>query len=216
MATIRSQKKALRNAMVATLASLPVSEIQQQSQAITDRLLESPLFQRTRNVSCYLSMPAGEVDTSALVSGILRAGKNLFVPKTDAAEDGKMDFLQVYDLDDLRDLPSGKWGIKEPPYQYRGAPRQNALDQSSGPLDVLFLPGIAFDRSLSRLGHGKGYYDRYISSYTANTRQRPLLVALALREQILEAEQVPTTLHDWKVDVITGPDGFISKLDASS
>jgi len=39
-------------------------------------------------------------------------------------------------------------------------------------------------------------------------------VALALREQILEAEQVPTALHDWKMDVIIGPDGVLNKTNS--
>ena len=77
---------------------------------------------------------------------------------------------------------------------------------------------------MSRLGHGKGYYDRFITSYTAS-RLRPLLgshadlslfhyflttilVALALRQQIIDGE-VPMGEHDWKMDMIVGPDGII-------
>ncbi|KAL6299223.1 hypothetical protein BKA93DRAFT_807745 [Sparassis latifolia] len=215
MAAIQSQKKVLAKTMRTMLRSLSSSDIQQQSQVITERVLASPFFQTSQTISCYLSMPSGEVDTSALVSGILRAGKTLFVPKTDATQEGKMDFLRVHSEDDLRDFPPGIWGINEPGFEYFKKRRQNALDEASDPLDLILLPGLAFDRSLSRLGYGKGYYDRYISAYTATTnmRRKPLLVALALREQILVAERVPTALHDWKMDVIVGPDGFIRRED---
>ncbi len=99
--------------------------------------------------------------------------------------------------------------------------------------------GVAFDTSLSRLGHGKGYYDRFITNYTSTHGRKPLLgeleasspektcradnvcrnmdlVGLALREQILEAGRVPTGEHDWKVDIIVGPDGIVRKGEESA
>ncbi|OBZ67527.1 putative 5-formyltetrahydrofolate cyclo-ligase [Grifola frondosa] len=201
--------------MAASLRALSSAEIATQSQEITRRVLSSPFFLRSKNVSCYLNMPSGEVDTSELVSEILRAGKTLFVPKMNTKGDGTMDFFQVHGEEDLRSFPSGLWGIKEPNYERGGKRRASALESAaSDQLDLILLPGVAFDKSLSRLGHGKGYYDRFISEYTSPTignKGKPLLVALALREQILEAGQVPTVLHDWKMDVIVGPDGILCR-----
>jgi 5-formyltetrahydrofolate cyclo-ligase len=116
---------------------------------------------------------------------------------------------------------------------------------------------VAFDRSLARLGHGKGYYDRFLSSYStlasARVRPRPLFgelspitqivvirhqqyngsfsasrlrplslslfsshtpiffypVALALREQVMAAGQVPVGTSDVSVDMIVTPDETI-------
>lgn len=95
------------------------------------------------------------------------------------------------------------------------------------------LAGVAFDSSLSRLGHGKGYYDRFISSYVAAAkRPRPLLgsslhitfsqyhahtnisVALSLQQQLLEAGQVPVTDRDWKLDMIVTPKEIIANEDS--
>lgn len=197
----------MRKMMSNILASIPEQEIQTQSHAVLRHLLASPSFQESKTVSCYLSMPSGELDTSVLVTEILRAGKALFVPKLHA---GRMDFLKVYDEDDLRTFPSGAWGIKEPSDEWQGRCRTAALEPSSGHLDLILLPGVAFDHSLSRLGHGKGYYDKFLSSYTsAHCGHKPKLVALALREQILEAGKVPIGEHDWKMDIIIGPDGAI-------
>ena len=122
----------------------------------------------------------------------------------------------------------------------------SALGQSSEELDLVLLPGVlslsvgrsllinanqspgvAFDKSLSRLGHGKGYYDRFLTSYLSNGRRRPLLgrpallmlanpglhtyttVALSLREQVLEQNSVPMGEHDWKVDLVVTPDEIL-------
>ncbi|KAF5371576.1 hypothetical protein D9758_003578 [Tetrapyrgos nigripes] len=215
-ATLKSQKKALRKAVSATLRNLEPSSIQEQSSAVTAKILSLLSFRQCKNISCYLSMPSGELDTSEIVRAILRAGKTLYVPKIDVTKDGKMDFWQVYDEEDLESLPGGVWGIREPTAEYKCVTRLNALDSSSG-IDMILLPGVAFDRTMSRLGHGKGYYDRYINSYIASGRPRPLLVALALREQLIDptfitppeldtSAIVPMAEHDWKMDLIVTPD----------
>jgi len=208
--TLRNNKKLMRKAMASILRSIPEPEVQAQSLAVVRHLLTSPSFRQCETVSCYLSMSSGEVDTSSLVTEILRAGKTLFVPKIDTTVDGRMDFLKVYCEEDLYSFPSGTWGIKEPSYEWQGSRRLAALEPSAGQLDLILLPGVAFDRSLSRLGHGKGYYDNFLSNYTSvHHGHTPKLVALALREQILEDGKVPIGDHDWKMDMIIGPDSVI-------
>jgi 5-formyltetrahydrofolate cyclo-ligase len=114
------------------------------AQAITTRVLSSPFFHQCKSVSCYLSMPSGEVDTSSLVSHILRAGtpskctficlpinlcppmqgKTLFVPRITGDH---MDFFKVGGDEDLMSFPSGIWGIKEPSLEYHGQKRQSGI-----------------------------------------------------------------------------------------
>ncbi|KAF8068929.1 5-formyltetrahydrofolate cyclo-ligase [Lyophyllum atratum] len=216
--SIVAQKRALRKTVSATLRLLPAPAMEEQSRAVTARVLSLPSFQKCRSVSCYLSMPSGELDTSSLVSEILARGKNLFVPRVEL-KDGKMDFLKVYGQEDLSSFHSGVWGIREPEPHWQGSPRQNgnplppylALDPHCDGVDIILLPGVAFDRSLSRLGHGKGYYDRFITSYSSTGRPRPLLVALALREQVLDDSTVPMADHDWKMDLIVTPDEVLGQ-----
>ncbi|KAH9946913.1 hypothetical protein B0H21DRAFT_380036 [Amylocystis lapponica] len=141
MATLQSQKKALRKSMSIALRSLSAADIQQQSQLIAHRVLAFPLFQRSTSVSCYISMPSGEVDTSALLSAILRAGKTLYVPKIGVTGTASMDFLQVYGEDDLRAFPSGTWGIKEPTIECAGRRRSSVLDEAAEQLDLILCPG---------------------------------------------------------------------------
>ncbi|PPQ96124.1 hypothetical protein CVT26_004759 [Gymnopilus dilepis] len=208
-ATLKAQKKLLRKNLAATLNRLDPTIIEEQSRSIVDRVLRLPAFERCRSISCYLSMPAGEVRTDVLVQAILRSGRKLFVPKIHTTS-GTMDFLRVYSLDDLASFPSGAWGIKEPPETWQGEKRDEVLGSATESLDVILLPGVAFDRGLSRLGHGKGYYDRFIASYVSTTRPKPLLVGLGLREQLLDHGQVPVGEHDWRLDVLITPDQTIT------
>jgi len=124
-----------------------------------------------------------------------------------------MDLLKVYDGEDLTTLPVGLWGIKEPNNFWKDRPRLSALDDDDS-LDVILLPGVAFDESHSRLGHGKGYYDRFLTSYMSSGRRAPLLVALALREQMLPDDEIPIGEHDWKMDFIVTPDRIIERGSA--
>jgi len=207
-AVLKSQKKSLRKSLGALLNHLNSASIDEQSQTIADCVLSLPAFQRCQSISCYLSMPSGEVRTDALVKAILKSGKKLFVPKIETTK-GTMDFLRVYSLDDLASFPSGTWGIKEPPESWQGTRRAEVLGSAAESLDMILLPGVAFDRDLSRLGHGKGYYDRFIASYISSSRSKPLLVGLGLREQLLDNGQVPVGEYDWKLDLLVTPDRII-------
>ncbi|KAJ7185790.1 hypothetical protein C8R46DRAFT_386315 [Mycena filopes] len=202
---LKVEKKALRKAIRANLRDLSLPRLQDQSEVLTARMLSLPAFIQAKSVGCYLSMPSGEIDTASLVREILRSGKSLFVPKIDTTIAGRMQLLRVDDEDDLNALPSGVWGIKEP-----DASRVRTSASDAG-LDMILCPGLAFDRSFSRLGHGKGYYDRFITAYTEGGRPTPLLVGLALREQLLDSNTIPTGAHDWKMHYIVTDQGSIQQ-----
>jgi 5-formyltetrahydrofolate cyclo-ligase len=145
-----------------------------------------------------------------------------------------MQMLRVYSKQDLANIPAGTWGIREPGWEWEQGRRASALDPPPSPmLDTIVVPGVAFDPTLARIGHGKGYYDRFISLASSHAlrqeRPRPLLgtlyilsnrnwlipyplVALALREQIVEPGAIPEEEHDWKVDLIITPDQIIGDI----
>ena len=179
-------------------------------------------FQHARTVSVYLSMPTAEIDTWELCRHVLHEGKHLYIPRFSTLPAGAqasqtthkfttdMHMLRVMDVNELEHgLTHNRWGIAEPALTLRdGTPRENALDAATGGqgLDLIVLPGVAFDLQGGRLGHGKGYYDRYV----ARTRQQqpqtpPATVALALLEQIVEA--VPRDAADQPCDILVTPNG---------
>ena len=136
-----------------------------------------PEYQAAKTIGVYLSMPSGEVMTRSIVLDALRNGKTVFVPymyKSTANNGPKsvMDMVSLFSEEDYESLPQDKWGIPTPP-EPSLARRQSCLgeiskeiirEKGSG-LDLIVMPGVVFDKSRRRLGHGKGYYDAFLSRY---------------------------------------------------
>eukprot|EP00397_Hematodinium_sp_SG-2012_P067835 GEMP01106937.1.p1 GENE.GEMP01106937.1~~GEMP01106937.1.p1 ORF type:complete len:139 (+),score=20.56 GEMP01106937.1:251-667(+) len=100
---------------------------------------------------------------------------------------------RVLSVEDVCSFELSNWRIPEPPTD-----REEALADG---LDLLVVPGVAFDRSGRRLGHGRGYYDRYC------TKLQCQKIALALREQVVD--EVPTGDTDFLMDSVVAPDGLL-------
>ena len=108
----------------------------------------------------------------------LGAGKQLVYPRVDG------ETLVFEEVNDLSRLAPGAFGVLEP----RGG-RAVAVDR----IDVLLVPGVAFDRSGHRLGYGKGFYDRAIAKCSDNT----VRVGFAYDFQVVDA--LPVGEHDQPV-----------------
>ncbi|KAH8089758.1 5-formyltetrahydrofolate cyclo-ligase, partial [Filobasidium floriforme] len=178
MESVFSLKKALRKATTATLKQLDQAQVQRQSQAVREMIHKKGLLKNIRGVSCYLSMENGELSTSGIVEDILSASKYLANRPSGAdrhtppAPENDMRMLRLYTRQDFEGCPRDKWGIpdagrvrldrQEGMEEVR---RQDAEDVGAEPLDMILVPGVAFDRGCGRVGHGKGYYDRYIQRY---------------------------------------------------
>ena len=125
------------------------------SSAMTGLLLESPLFASARTVFSYVSM-LGEADTRPLISAALSAGKTVCVPR--CAADGTMDAVPIRSLAELK---PGAYGIPEP------GPDAEPLDPKR--IDLVIVPCLMAGRNGERLGHGAGYYDRFLASCPGET-----------------------------------------------
>src|SRR5205085_367533 len=92
-----------------------------------------------------------------------------------------MDMVRIYSLKDLDSLPMTKWNIQQPSLDDKN--REIATND----IDLIIVPGLGFSLDGSRLGHGKGYYDKYLNSLKENT----YTIGLAFREQIMENNVIP-------------------------
>ncbi|PYH48916.1 5-formyltetrahydrofolate cyclo-ligase [Aspergillus saccharolyticus JOP 1030-1] len=227
MAGLQVAKKDLRRRMRDALHKIPADSITNQSKAASNRLFALQEYQDARRIGVYLSMPVGELSTTTIVRDALANGKEVFVPyihKLELSEQSRtsvMDMLLLESMEEFEALKPDNWGIPSLS-EAQALSRENCFggkgvspqpeDATKGPygLDLIVMPGMAFDEGFRRLGHGKGYYDHFLTRYSREsaasepTRPKlPYLVALSLKEQMLPpTEEIPVAEHDWPVDVL--------------
>lgn len=132
-------------------------------------------------------MPGKEVSTQQIVKQAFEDGKKVYVPYIHPSETNPklkiMDMLRLTDENDLKSLQPDAWGIpsissasvssRENAFGGLGCLPEGSVETSGATnLDLIFMPSMAFDSSLNRLGHGKGFYDRYLALCHSISSQR--------------------------------------------
>ncbi len=125
------------------------------SREITRQVLALPFWKQAKTVMAYWSLPQ-EPDTRELMETALREGKTLLLPR--CLDAGKMTALPVRDLTNLK---SGALGIPEPEEEKDG-------EKSPEP-DLILVPCMTAAMNGVRLGHGAGYYDRFLAEHSGKT-----------------------------------------------
>lgn len=139
-----------------------------------------------------------EVDTRPLIAEAWAGGSQVLLPRVIRAS-GTM---SLHPVGSWEELAPGSYGILEP-----GTAGTEPAEQSMIP-EVVFVPGLAFDRKGGRLGYGAGYYDRMRADWENRLpAKRPLWVGLAYGVQLLP--EVPMDDHDAYMDMLITEDGII-------
>ena len=147
---VSAQKHLVRQQVFKQLTTQQEGTRRRKSGVIQRKLTRLAVFRHAKTVCCYVSLPY-EVDTWRLIKQMLAMGKRVVVPKV-ARQRLILSELQ----DPARDLAPGRFGVWEPIPQ---AVRPVSVEE----LDLMVVPGIAFDRAGHRLGHGFGYFDRLLT-----------------------------------------------------
>ncbi|KAJ5722789.1 hypothetical protein N7488_000824 [Penicillium malachiteum] len=206
----QTAKRDLRKRMRATLKNMSAPVISQQSGVATTKFLSLPEYQNAKSIAVYLSMPTGELSTRSIVQDAFERGKSVYIPYIHTVEKvSVMDMLALESMTEFESLQPDNWGIPSlQPTQVPG--RRNGLTDNG--LDLIVMPGMAFDQEFRRLGHGKGYYDHFLTRYSEQSKKMPFLVALSLQEQMIE--EVPVMAHDWLIDALVVGDGrYLNRLE---
>jgi 5-formyltetrahydrofolate cyclo-ligase len=153
--------------------------------ALCNRLVGSSVWEETRTVLFFAPL-ADEPDIWPAFHFILQQGLTVALPRMNAAGTGYE--CRVVEHPG-RDLVDGHFGILEPSLECREHPLNL--------LDLVLVPGVAFDLGGRRLGRGAGYYDRLLSNV------RGITCGIAFDEQI--SGELPVEPHDVVVDCILTP-----------
>jgi len=184
---VKEKKKTLRREILERRKNLSEEQIKELSQRVIENLKKLPEFKKAKVVMLYFPVK-GEVDLKPLIGELIKSpDKVLVLPKVTA--DGDMVAVEVKTSEVLRE---GKFGISEPIGGRIFKPEK---------VDLVVVPGVAFDRRGYRLGMGKGFYDRFLP------RVKGAKVGVAYDFQVVDG--LPTEEHDVPLDKIVTPEGVI-------
>lgn len=211
-ATSISAKASIRKHLRTVLNQLSLSQVESQSKQVAERLGGFSAFTTNSDAVCiYLSMP-GEVQTYPIVKSLLENGKRVFIPKVTGKRSEDMVMFEISSYNEIETFPKNRWGIPEPPLETVLA-RPDAT--TLGIIRSVIVPGVAFDLSCARLGHGNGYYDCFLSRINAANEkagmQPPITIGLALDEQLIDV--VPMEAHDLPLNYVVFPTKIVSRGD---
>lgn len=178
-------KQNLRERILTLLRNQKEEERLRKSSIILKKLFKLKAFTSSKVVLFYASFD-GEVYTFEMIKKAQQLGMKIGLPKVNSSQRNLVPVL-VEDIE--KDLKSGPYGIPEPKYLKR-----NQLDLEN--IDLVIVPGVAFDKSKNRLGRGGGYYDRFLKELSPSVST----VALAFDFQIVE--RLPQEHHDVSVSYV--------------
>lgn len=158
------------------------SERSKKDSAIKGKMFSLPEFKKAKIILFYVSI-RGEVRTDKMISESLEKGKRILVPFADL----KNKTLLISEINDLDELSPGAFGIPEPKN-----PKEFPLER----IDIVVIPGIAFDMKGNRVGYGMGFYDRFLKTLKPHVHK----IALSYGLQIVSG--IPTDGEDVRVNKI--------------
>jgi len=162
--------------------SLNKRELLEKSEAIKERLFAQPEFRKAKKILFFAGIK-NEVQTEEMISDALALGKTVCVPKTDF-EKQKMSAVIISSFEELKEK---KFGLLEPESGKEIFPEE---------IDLIIVPGVAFDTQGRRLGLGKGFFDKFLQE----TRRDASKIALSFECNI--EKSVPYASHDMLMNKI--------------
>ena len=187
---ISKRKAVLRREMQSRLDNIPTDQAYDWSEALSRQVLALPEVAGAEGILTCLSF-GGEPDTWGLVDRLLALDRRVYVPRVEAGD------LQLHVHAYPCELRTLSFGLQQP---LADTPEiaPASIDRE---IDVVLVLGLAFDRQGYRLGHGGGYFDRFLSNH------RIPAIGIAYDLQLLE--EVPREDHDVPMSVIVTERGLV-------
>jgi len=180
--TIEKLKSVFRENVKTQRAQVSPEVAQEAAMSLWTQLKQESFFQNSKRVAAFCSIGT-EIDTMPLLAGILKSGKKLYLPKTDKTKT----LIEFHPVRDLKTLTPGRFDILEPPEGTVLPPEE---------IDLILVPGLAFDNRGHRLGYGQGFYDRYLKLI------KPGCFTLGVAYSFQIIDKTPNIEHDIPVNAV--------------
>jgi len=178
-------KEEIRRKILKERLSLSSEDIRDKSRQVFLNLAETVEYINSQNIMFYVATRS-EVQTEEMIKMSIKMDKNVLVPII-LPECLNLAPSKILDFD--TELEKGKKGILEPKKEYyRLFPPED--------IDLIIIPGVAFDLSGNRIGRGFGYYDNFLRKVRSSAK----IVALAFEMQIVK--KIPNDKNDIPVHKI--------------
>lgn len=174
-------KEIIRKKLIEERKKITKEENRDKSKKIKEKLFGLKEYDDAKSILFYVSYN-GEVFTHEIIKEALK-DKKVVVPISNKEERS----LILSELSSFDDLKGSSYGILEPK-------KECIKEVNINEIDLIIVPGVAFDLKGNRIGHGKGYYDRLLKNTNAP------IIALAFEFQIIK--NIPIEEHDKSVDII--------------
>jgi len=182
------EKTRLRQLMRAARAKVTSEERRLLAEQIVERALDLPEVANATHVLGYAALPE-EFDPKPLLDALRLQGAVICLPRVQDKTS-----LTLHVCEAAVSLESGPFGLRQP--------EADALRMDPDSLDLIIVPGTAFDARGARIGMGGGYYDRLLAA-------TPLAHRIALAFDFQITEKVPELAHDQRVDVVITPSAIL-------
>lgn len=186
---VKRQKQEFRVQMKEKLKNMTCTDYTLLNEKVLQRFFELSMIKQARKIMIYYSIER-EVATIPMIERLLQQDKQVYLPICRADKD-----LDAGLITGLEGLVERKFKLKEP------AP--GGIILSPEELEVIVIPGLAFDRKGYRLGHGVGYYDRFL----VKTHPKSRKIGLAYDFQVIS--QLPADGYDIPVNGILTPNTWL-------
>lgn len=183
-------KTTLRKLVLEKRDAVDINTRKKWDEEVFKRIINNESYINSNIIFTFVSF-GSEVNTHQIISLALNDNKIIYVPKIKSKEKG----IEIFRINSLSDLKTGYLGILEP--------SQNCSAADSSDIDLILMPGVAFDRQGGRLGYGAGFYDRFLTKMSKRVEK----IALAYQFQVVDS--VPMENSDVRIDGIITNDSFI-------
>ena len=192
-AAAQSAKRRLRILVEERVLAMSPAKRESADAIIAERLISHPEWIDAHSVLLYRSLPY-EVGTDRLLEEALSTGKELYLPRITG---NRMGFHRVADRSALKRLSAHRFGVLEPPSHARQWESPHPWRPA-----IVVCPGRVFDVRGGRIGHGGGFYDRFLAGALPVDAPETQLTVAGICYEAQLVDTVPTHSNDHPIDII--------------